>query len=399
MLAQRERAGKGARRGRRQLDRVARHAEPLAALERHLDHHVARAHLRVVERLRKIVDRAARNARRAQPLQPVRRRPGLQRRADDGVDPRLGREARRLLAVGGIAQFGQVDALDEALEEGVADAGDDDVPIGGGIGVVRHVHEVAVADARRHLSRHEVHGRHVVEHRDLRVQHRDIHMLSAPGALALGQHRQHAHGAEQAAAQVADGDAAAHRSRLGRSGNGHAAAHALDHLVERGTLRLRSGLPEAGHRTGDDARVDPRQRRMIDAQALRHAHAEVVEHHVGLAHQVQEDRLAGLALEVHADALLVAVQRQVVGAHAVARIIGIVLEQAAGALAGAGRLHLDGARAQVGKQHRAVGAGKHVGQVQHGNVLQRQGFSLHHVQCDTYPYANAVPACATTASH
>ncbi|AOB39842.1 hypothetical protein BBB43_14185 [Bordetella parapertussis] len=138
---------------------------------------------------------------------------------------------------------------------------------------------------------------------------------------------------------------------------------------------------------------------MIDAQALRHAHAEVVEHHVGLAHQVQEDRLAGLALEVHADALLVAVQRQVVGAHAVARIIGIVLEQAAGALAGAGRLHLDGARAQVGKQHRAVGAGKHVGQVQHGNVLQRQGFSLHHVQCDTYPYANAVPACATTASH
>ncbi|MCY1228154.1 hypothetical protein D9M72_404520 [compost metagenome] len=295
--------------------------------------------------------------------------------ADHRIDLGLGREAHRLLAVFGLAQRGQVDELDEAIEERIADAGNDHVAVGRRVAVVRHMHEVAVADAFGHMARQQVHRRHVVEQRDLRVEHRDIDMLALAGLVAFHQRGQHAHRAEHAAAEVADRDAAARGARLGRAGDRHAAAHRLHHLVEGRALRVRAGLAEAGDRAGDDARVHRGKRGVVDAQPLGDADAEVVEHHVGLAHEIEKHRLAGRRLEVDAHALLVAVEREVVRAHAVARIVRVVLQQAARAFTAAGRLDLDGARAEVGQQHGAVGAGQHVRQVQHGDVFEC------HVQC------------------
>src|SRR5690606_10392981 len=60
----------------RQLDRVARHLDGCARFQRNIDHHVARPHLRVGQRLAEVVDGAARNARGGQFLQPVSRGTG-----------------------------------------------------------------------------------------------------------------------------------------------------------------------------------------------------------------------------------------------------------------------------------------------------------------------------------
>ena len=241
-------------------------------------------------------------------------------------------------------------------------------PSPGREGVVRHVDEVRVADPARNVARHQVHRRHVGEERDLGVEHRHVDMLAEAGDMARLERGEHAHRAEDAAAEVADRNAAAHRRVVGPAGDAHAAAHALHDLVERRPLRVGAGLAEAGDRAGDDPGIDRRKRRVVDLEALRHAGAEVVEHHVGLAHQVVEDRPPRLLLEVDADALLAAVERHEVRAHAVARIVGMAGKQFARAFALAGRLDLDRSRAQIGECHRPVRTRQHVGQVEDGDA-------------------------------
>ena len=58
----------------------------------------------------------------------------------------------------------------------------------------------------------------------------------------------------------------------------------------------------------DDARVDLRERLVVDAEAVLHVGPEVLDHHVGLLDQAQEDREAFRRLQVERDAALVAVQ-------------------------------------------------------------------------------------------
>jgi hypothetical protein len=76
---------------------------------------------------------------------------------------------------------------------------------------------------------------------------------TARGA-TLGQRRQHADGAEDAAAQVADRDARCAPGPVGETGDRHAATHALHHLVEGRPVGFGAGLAEAGNRAGHDAR-------------------------------------------------------------------------------------------------------------------------------------------------
>ncbi|MDT4856555.1 hypothetical protein FQZ97_909490 [compost metagenome] len=68
------------------------------------------------------------------------------------VDLFLVAQARRLLFVLRILQFRQRQHFPEASEKRVADTGHHDVAILGGIDVVGHMHEVAVAYALRYVA-------------------------------------------------------------------------------------------------------------------------------------------------------------------------------------------------------------------------------------------------------
>ena len=197
-------------------------------------------------------------------------------------------------------------------------------------------------------------------------------MLAAPRHVARVQRGQHGDGAEEPAGEVAHGHAGADGRAAGLAGDRHAAAVALRDHVERGAVAVRALLAEAGHAAGDDAGVDRAERRVVDAEPLRHAGAEVVHDDVGPGRELVKEGAPFRPLEVDADALLVAVEREEVGTHALVGVAGVVPQQAARHLAGAGRLHLDRLGAEIGQQHACERARQHVRQVEHHDV--REGF-------------------------
>jgi hypothetical protein len=130
--------------------------------------------------------------------------------------------------------------------------------------------------------------------------------------------------------------------------------------------------PKAADGAGDDARVDGTEVLVVNLQLAGDPGAEILDHHVGAAHKIVEHRQARLAFEVNSDTLLVAVQRDEIGALAVEGVVRIRGQQPARALA-LERLHLDGLCAEVGEDHGAVGPGQHMRQVQNTNAVQRLG--------------------------
>ena len=94
------------------------------------------------------------------------------------------------------------------------------------------------------------------------------------------------------------------------------------------------------------AGVVDRKGLVIDPEPPGHARGKVVQHHVGMAHQFVEELEPGAGLEVDGHRPLVAVEGEEVGAHAVDRVGGVVLEQPPGAFAASGRLHLPPCRSR-----------------------------------------------------
>jgi hypothetical protein len=199
-------------------------------------------------------------------------------------------------------------------------------------------------------------------HGDGRVQHVDRHQLAHPGPLAVQQGRQRP-------LEGAVGGDRVHRvgpggqRRVARPADAvHRPGHRLEQQVLAGPPRVRAGFPVAGDRHVHQPRVDRPQRRVVDAQARRHARTVVLQEHVGAAGQLEEDLVSLGGLEVQRDAALVAVERQERGVDAVA-----------GGAAGGGvplplagdRLHLDHVGAQVAQAHRRERPGHRDRQVEH----------------------------------
>jgi hypothetical protein len=108
---------------------------------------------------------------------------------------------------------------------------------------------------------------------------------------------------------------------------------------------------------------------VVDLELAGDPGAEVLDHDVGVAHEIVEHLEAGFALQVQRHALLVAVERDEVGPLAVEGIARIRGQEFARALA-AQRLDLDRLGPEVGEDHGAVGAGEHVRQVEDAHTTQ-----------------------------
>ena len=203
-------------------------------------------------------------------------------------------------------------------------------------------------------------------HRQRAAQQRDLDRLPTACLLAAVEGRRHAVG-DQGGAVVVDHGAVQHFGRTVGLGLGGAhAGHRLQHLVVAGVARHRADRAITGHGAIDQARVDRRQRGEVDTQALGHARPEVVDQHVGLAHQAQQDLVAGGFLQVQAQAALVAVDAQEGAAFAGQR--RRVLAQ----VVAFGRLDLDDVGAHVAQEGAAIGAGDVGAQVQDLDAGQRQ---------------------------
>src|SRR5690606_8139948 len=107
---------------------------------------------------------------------------------------------------------------------------------------------------------------------------------------------------------VGHGETAFDRVASRLAGDAHHTGHPLcDEVVAR-VAGVRSGLPEAGDARVDDLGRDLLDGLVVDAESLRYAGAEVLDHDIGTAHQFAEVLEALLSLEVDADAALVPVE-------------------------------------------------------------------------------------------
>ena len=144
----------------------------------------------------------------------------------------------------------------QALEEGVGQAGDDEVAVAGGEGLVGDEIGAAAAEAAEAGALHQHVDRVVGEQRQHRVEHRHVDALPFAGALAGEEGAEDGVGAVDAGVEVGD-----RRRRLDRrpallAGVRHDAAGGLEDQVHARLLRHRAGLAEGGDRAVDEARVD-----------------------------------------------------------------------------------------------------------------------------------------------
>ena len=111
---------------------------------------------------------------------------------------------------------------------------------------------------------------------------------------------------------------------------------------------------------------------VVDPEAVHDARAEALEDDVGAPDELVEDFAGGLVLQVEGDGALAAAEG-VVGGGA---LRGLGVGGTAGAKLGVHAGHgLDegDVGAEVGEQHRAVGAGRETGEVEDGDAVESHG--------------------------
>ncbi len=214
-------------------------------------------------------------------------------------------------------------------------------------------------------ARHQVARRLEVEQRDLRHQQIRLHPLSSSGFLALEQRRHDPERGEKARRDVRDRGARAHRSLAGQPRDRHEPAHTLRDLIEARPVAVRSILAEARNAREDDARVDLRERLVVDAQPEFHVGAVVLDDDIGGLHELHEDRDAPLVLQVEGDRALVAVQ--VLEVRTVARAAHRL------ALDARRRFDLDDVRPEIGELAHAGGPCAHARKIEDAKARKRGG--------------------------
>src|SRR5262249_42737628 len=154
------------------------------------------------------------------------------------------------------------------------------------------------------------------------------------------------------------------------AGVSHDAAGRLDDEIHAGLLRQRSARAEGGDRAVDQPRVLGVQRLPAEAVPIHDARTEVLDQHVGAAHQAPHQRRAGLLADVDGEAALVAVQALEVEPadlrRKAARSVGV-----ADAVAAPRLLDLDDVGAHVAEERRAPGPRRLMAHVDDADARER----------------------------
>ena len=172
--------------------------------------------------------------------------------------------------------------------------------------------------------------------------------------------------------QVADRDAGLHRrgARLavGDARVAHESGHPLEHEIVARQQGARPVLAEAGDRAVDDARVQGADVRVAQPVAPERADLVVLDQHVAVACERQDDVAPVGLREVDGQGLLAAVSTEEIGRVARLAPRGVADERRTprARVVAAGRaLHLDDLGAQVGERLRGPWTRQDPGQVQH----------------------------------
>ena len=165
-------------------------------------------------------------------------------------------------------------------------------------------------------------------------------------------------------------------------GHAHQPAHGLrDDVIGRpvhiGAFAA-ARITEAADRGIDEGRIQFCQFLVAKSQPLHDARPEILDQHMGGAHEIADLGLRLLGLEVEDDAFLAAVQ-----AHEIARPVALLVIGAPRAVAAAGvtlgAFDLDDLGTVVGEHHGAIGAGQHAAEIQHADAGEDAARRLSHL--------------------
>src|SRR6185437_16591205 len=163
-----------------------------------------------------------------------------------------------------------------------------------------------------------------------------------------------------------------HRLPVRLAGDGHPSSFGLDHIV---VTRPVAVGPEAGDGAPHEARLPREKPARIESVSVECAAAKVVDDDIGLVEQRFDERAVALDAEIGGDALLVAVDAEIVGALASAIEWGA---PGSGIVAGAGPLDFDDVSAKVAEHHGAKRAGEYSTEVEYPHSLEQLLFSCRH---------------------
>jgi len=205
----------------------------------------------------------------------------------------------------------------------------------------------------------------------------ETHLLAFARGVPVVHRGEDTDAAVEAGEEVGDGDAHLLRRAPRFAGERHHAAHRLDQRVVAGAGRVGAGLPEAGDRAVDQARVFPAQ--LLPPQPIlgERADLEVLHQHVAALEQPQHQRLRLGLGDIQRERLLVAVYADEIGALLRVRHEG--RREATGIVARFRPLDLDDLGAQVAQHLGAGGPGEDAGQVEDAQALQGAGRGGHQI--------------------
>ena len=199
------------------------------------------------------------------------------------------------------------------------------------------------------------------------VPHRNVgalsHLVVAVGAQGghRGEGRHHAAGVVHGVAQF-------HGRPVGVAGQVAQSTQGSEHGRVSGVARLGAGLPVGRQGHHDDVGLDLAELRVAQAEAVHHAGPEVLQHHVGDAHQVVGQFQGPRLLEVEGDGALAGVDllkgRRGFAVHGVRPPRDVQSR---------GRLDLDHIGAQRGQDHAGKGTRGVHGKIGDANAGERSG--------------------------
>ena len=320
-------------------------------------------HLRIGKHLVDGIDRPTRHAGGVEPFDPL----GAAAAGEMALDLVIERVAIFRSRAGGRVfglsrHFSSADGLAKPVPHLAAGSSDVDQAVGGLKHAGRHRGRMIVAGLLRHLALDQIARGLKVEHENLRLQQRRRHRLPLAGFIAIQQSDHNAERSKQSGGQIGDRNTDAIRPVPRRASDRHQPAHALRDLIEARAAGIGAILAKAGNAGVNQPRIDARQRLVIDAEALFHVRAKILDHHVGFLDQPLERREPLRRLQVDGDAPLVAVQIHEVRvvARPAHRLFGIRR-----------RFDLNDVGAPVGKLAHTGRPGAHARQIEHGKARQR----------------------------
>ena len=142
-------------------------------------------------------------------------------------------------------------------------------------------------------------------------------MLAAPRGFACFQRSLNTDHRIEPREDISKGHADLLRLTVWRTCEVHPARHALDQEIIASTVRIRPILPEPRDRTIDQPRIDRRQPRIVEPVFRQPTDLEILDHHIGVADQVDHDLPPFFGAEIGSHHRFTRVRRMVIGSRAV----------------------------------------------------------------------------------